>query len=176
MRRKPAPEELAVVEDFCNTATHLHGEDVLARPDTAAAWLAAHSGQASLGQPELEALVAARETIRAFIADRTDPEAIRNVNALIQAVAGPPAIGPDGTLAIRPAVGDPAADLICAVLAALLAHGLTGQGGRLKACAAPECRWVFYDRAPSGNGLWCDMDICGSRHKMRAYRARADPS
>ncbi|MFD5642405.1 CGNR zinc finger domain-containing protein, partial [Streptomyces anulatus] len=38
--------------------------------------------------------------------------------------------------------------------------------------AAPECRWVFYDRAPSSNGLWCDMDVCGARHKMRAYRAR----
>ncbi|MGW5071390.1 CGNR zinc finger domain-containing protein, partial [Streptomyces cyaneofuscatus] len=59
------------------------------------------------------------------------------------------------------------------VLEALLRDGLTGRHAtRLKACAAPECRWVFYDRAPSSNGLWCDMDVCGARHKMRAYRAR----
>ncbi|MFE7121750.1 CGNR zinc finger domain-containing protein, partial [Streptomyces sp. NPDC057654] len=33
------------------------------------------------------------------------------------------------------------------------------------------CQWVFYDRSPAGRGRWCSMAVCGSRAKMRAYRA-----
>lgn len=174
MRRNPAPAELGLVEDFCNTATHLHDEDDLARPETAARWLGAHGFPAPADQGELDSLTEARETVRAFLVERTSPAAVDALNRLIAAVAGAPAVRPDGTLTLRPASGGgAAAEVVRPVLEALLAHGLTGRHAtRLKACAAPECRWVFYDRAPSSNGLWCDMDVCGARHKMRAYRAR----
>jgi predicted RNA-binding Zn ribbon-like protein len=172
MRRRPAPADLALIEAFCNTATHLHGQDDFALPETAAEWLGARGFPALCGERDLTALVDARETMRAFIAERTAPEAVRSLNRLIASVSGSPAVGADGTLTLRAASDEPIADVICTVLEALLKHGLTGHGTRLKACAAPECRWVFYDRAPSANGLWCDMDVCGSRHKMRAYRAR----
>lgn len=174
MRRNPAPVDLALIEAFCNTAIHLHSQDDLALPATAAEWLSARGFPALRGEREIKALIDARETLRAFIADRTDPEAIRSLNDLIASVSGPPAVGADGTLALRAATDAPVTGVICTVLEALLQHGLTGHGTRLKACAAPECRWVFYDRAPSANGLWCDMNICGSRHKMRAYRARTN--
>ncbi|WP_373299583.1 CGNR zinc finger domain-containing protein [Amycolatopsis acidiphila] len=49
---------------------------------------------------------------------------------------------------------------------------MTGRARRLKPCTAPGCRWLFYDRSPAGNSVWCNMDICGARHKMRAYRSR----
>ncbi|MEU0098341.1 CGNR zinc finger domain-containing protein [Streptomyces sp. NPDC006267] len=173
MRRNPAPAELELVEGFCNTATHLHGEDDLARPETAGRWLGAHGFPALSDPGELASLKEARETVRAFLADRTSAEAIDGLNRLIAAVAGPPAVRPDGTLSLRPAPGGAVAEVVRPVVEALLVHGLTGRhAARLKTCAAPECRWVFYDRAPSSNGLWCDMDVCGARHKMRAYRAR----
>lgn len=172
MRRKPAPVELALIEDFCNTAVHLHGQDDLTSPETAAEWLSAHGFPALCGEREINALIDARETIRTFIAERTSPEAIWSLNRLIASAAGPPAVGADGTFTLRAATDEPVTGVIRTMLGALLNHGLTGHGRRLKACAAPECQWVFYDRAPSANGLWCDMNICGSRHKMRTYRAR----
>ncbi|MEU9713564.1 MULTISPECIES: CGNR zinc finger domain-containing protein [unclassified Streptomyces] len=173
MRRNPAPAELEPVEAFCNTATLLRGADEFARPETAGAWLRAHGHPEAVTPAELAALTKARETVRAFLADRTSPEALDALNRQICSVAGAPAVRPDGALTLRPADGGPAAEIVRTVLEALLRDGLTGRHAtRLKVCAAPECRWVFYDRAPSSNGLWCDMDVCGARHKMRAYRAR----
>lgn len=173
MRRNPAPAELEPVEAFCNTATLLHGEDELARPETAGGWLRAHGCPETVSPAELAALTEARETVRAFLVERTSAEALDALNRLIRSVAGAPVVRSDGTLALRPAGDRPAAEVIRTVLEALLRDGLTGRHAtRLKACAAPGCRWVFYDRAPSSNGLWCDMDVCGARHKMRAYRAR----
>ncbi|MDX3594441.1 CGNR zinc finger domain-containing protein [Streptomyces sp. ID03-2B] len=173
MRRNPAPAELGLVEEFCNTATHLHGEDDLARPESAARWLGAHGFPALSDPGDLTSLAEAREIVRAFLVERTSSEAVEALNRLVATVAGAPAVRPDGALALRPASGEAVAEVMRPVLEALLFHGLTGRHAtRLKACAAPECRWVFYDRAPSSNGLWCDMDVCGARHKMRAYRAR----
>ncbi|MGW9304452.1 CGNR zinc finger domain-containing protein [Streptomyces cyaneofuscatus] len=174
MRRNPAPAELEPVEVFCNTATLLHGEDDLARPETAGGWLRAHGYPEAVSPAELAALAEAREIVRAFLVERSSPEALDALNRLIRSVAGAPVVRPDGTFALRPVGGDePAAGIVRTVLEALLRDGLTGRHAtRLKACAAPECRWVFYDRAPSANGLWCDMAVCGARHKMRAYRAR----
>ncbi len=47
-----------------------------------------------------------------------------------------------------------------------------GTWSRLKACEAHDCRWVFYDKSPAGRSRWCTMAVCGSRAKMRTYRAR----
>ncbi|MET9928976.1 MULTISPECIES: CGNR zinc finger domain-containing protein [unclassified Streptomyces] len=177
MRRNPAPVELEPVEAFCNTATLLHDEDEFARPETASAWLRTHGCPEAVAPAELAALTEARETVRAYLVERSSPEALDALNRLIHSVAGAPVVRPDGTLALRPASDEPVAEIVRTVLEALLRDGLTGRHAtRLKTCAAPECRWVFYDRAPSANGLWCDMDVCGARHKMRAYRARTSGS
>lgn len=40
---------------------------------------------------------------------------------------------------------------------------------RIKRCANPTCGWVFLDRSRRGNRRWCDMAVCGSRHKARKY-------
>ncbi|MFF7877264.1 CGNR zinc finger domain-containing protein [Streptomyces californicus] len=173
MRRNPAPAELELVEAFCNTATLLHGEDDLVRPESAAGWLRAHGLPEASAPADLAMLVQARETVRAFLVDRTSAEAVDGLNRLIASVAGPPAVRLDGSLALRPVTDDPAAEAVRAVLEPLVRDGLSGRHAtRLKACAAADCRWVFYDRAPASNGTWCDMDVCGARHKMRAYRAR----
>jgi predicted RNA-binding Zn ribbon-like protein len=47
-----------------------------------------------------------------------------------------------------------------------------GDWGRLKLCAAPDCRWAFYGTSRNGSGRWCSMGACGNRHKTRAYRRR----
>jgi predicted RNA-binding Zn ribbon-like protein len=47
-----------------------------------------------------------------------------------------------------------------------------GTWKRLKACANPECAWVFYDRSRNKQGSWCEMAVCGNRLKNRQFRAR----
>ena len=47
-----------------------------------------------------------------------------------------------------------------------------GTWERLKACRNEDCRWAFYDVSKNRSGSWCDMAVCGARHKMRAYRKR----
>src|SRR5262249_36529886 len=48
----------------------------------------------------------------------------------------------------------------------------TGDLGRIKVCAGCFCGWMFYDKSRSGRRRWCEMEICGSRAKMRRYHQR----
>ena len=64
---------------------------------------------------------------------------------------------------------DPA---LARILAAAYTGMAEGNWPRLKVCADEECEWSFYDRSRNHSGQWCDMAVCGSRHKVRAYRAR----
>jgi predicted RNA-binding Zn ribbon-like protein len=56
--------------------------------------------------------------------------------------------------------------------AAALRTALTGEWWRLRACAADDCRWVFYDQSRPGRGRYCSPNSCGNRVKTRAYRQR----
>jgi predicted RNA-binding Zn ribbon-like protein len=46
----------------------------------------------------------------------------------------------------------------------------SGPLDRLKACEG--CPWLFLDTSRNRSRRWCSMDDCGSRSKMRRYRAR----
>ncbi|SEL68054.1 CGNR zinc finger domain-containing protein [Streptacidiphilus jiangxiensis] len=81
----------------------------------------------------------------------------------------------DGSAELAPAPGLSPTELLFAQVAVAVAGG--GKDWlRLKACAADSCRWLYYDRSPAGRGRWCSMAVCGSRAKMRAYRARGNVS
>ncbi len=43
---------------------------------------------------------------------------------------------------------------------------------RLKTCAGLHCGWLFLDETRNGKRRWCEMEVCGSRAKMRRYRHR----
>jgi predicted RNA-binding Zn ribbon-like protein len=48
-----------------------------------------------------------------------------------------------------------------------------GPLGRLKACGGGSaCGWIFLDQTRNGRRRWCEMEVCGSRAKMRRYRGR----
>ncbi|MCM3882493.1 CGNR zinc finger domain-containing protein [Frankia sp. R82] len=62
------------------------------------------------------------------------------------------------------------------VIAAALATA-DGTWQRVKMCAAPDCRVVFYDVSRPRTGRWCATAVCGNRTKTRRYRQRtASPS
>jgi predicted RNA-binding Zn ribbon-like protein len=42
----------------------------------------------------------------------------------------------------------------------------------IRACADPECRWLFLDTSKNHSRRWCDMKICGNRMKARRFKAQ----
>ena len=168
--RDPAPPELALVETFCNTVTHLWGDDQFATLSGANDWLRQSGFPAAEDDAALTELIEARETVRAFLVDRSSEDTRGQVNALAQRHLGTPRLTSEGILTFEREGSSPS--IIAAVLSALLLHGLSNAGERLKACAGTECHYVFYDHSKSRTATWCDMNICGARHKMRSYRKR----
>lgn len=50
---------------------------------------------------------------------------------------------------------------------------LTGdQLERLKRCPSDACHWFFFDSSRNGKRRWCTMADCGTKAKVRDYRAR----
>ena len=43
---------------------------------------------------------------------------------------------------------------------------------RLKTCGGFGCGWIFLDQTRNRGRRWCEMEVCGSRAKMRRYRLR----
>lgn len=41
--------------------------------------------------------------------------------------------------------------------------------GRIRACDADTCGWLFYDTSKNGRRRWCDMSSCGAREKSRRH-------
>src|SRR5437773_4966855 len=47
-----------------------------------------------------------------------------------------------------------------------------GDPRRLRKCANPTCRLMFYDTSKSGRRRWCSMQLCGGSAKVRAFYQR----
>jgi predicted RNA-binding Zn ribbon-like protein len=45
--------------------------------------------------------------------------------------------------------------------------------GRIRVCAAPDCGLLYLDQSRTGNRLWCSMQRCGTRAKVRTHRERS---
>lgn len=166
---------LGLITDFLNTVdersfsrrgtVHTGGER-LTSPGALADWLAEH-GLADrtdpVGRADLAAAVALRTALRRSLTGDDDGAA-----ALAE---HPLALLPDGSGGLQLAArsGRPWLDAIVETVAVAAARG---DWGRVKLCAAPDCRWAFHDTSRSGRGRWCDMNVCGNRHKTRAYRRR----
>jgi predicted RNA-binding Zn ribbon-like protein len=84
-------------------------------------------------------------------------------------------VGTDGQVRSSPG-GSGVQSALARVLLIAAESATLGTWTRLKVCSADDCQWAFYDRSPTRNGCWCSMQICGSRAKSRAYRARAAAS
>ncbi|GII78742.1 hypothetical protein Sru01_37240 [Sphaerisporangium rufum] len=176
--RAPAPAALALLQDFANTADLEAGRDGLRTAADLAEFCAAH-GLPGLRFEEgaVAECVRLREALRdvcqAHAGVDVPPASAAVLEEMLAGAALRLAIDAGGGARAVPAAGLaglPAlvAQLACGVLAAVA----DGTWPRLKACAAHSCRWVYYDRSPSGRSRWCTMSICGSRTKMRGYRAR----
>lgn len=44
---------------------------------------------------------------------------------------------------------------------------------RLRACATPDCDWLFLDTSKNGRRRWCQMNVCGAREKVKRAMAES---
>ncbi|MCP3820500.1 CGNR zinc finger domain-containing protein [Streptomyces sp. A3M-1-3] len=162
--RAPAPGGLALVEALVNTLSVDTGEDRLAETF-------ALSGDELAGAEELrEAL---RAACLAHAGQDMPPEAAGTLTRLLSGAPLVVTVDQEGAAALS-AAGDGSG--LTARIAAAVAEAVTaGTWSRLKACEAEDCRWAYYDRSPAGRSRWCTMSVCGSRAKMRTYRAKRTP-
>jgi predicted RNA-binding Zn ribbon-like protein len=105
-----------------------------------------------------------REALRALLADKRDPVAIAALNARRARLEV--RFAADGEARLE---GD---GLVASLLAIVARAQADGTWERMKACAAEDCRWAFYDRSRNRSRTWCSMAECGNRAKARSYRAR----
>lgn len=47
----------------------------------------------------------------------------------------------------------------------------SGDLSRLRACATPDCDWLFLDTSKNGRRRWCQMNVCGAREKVKRAMA-----
>lgn len=182
--RAPAPGSLRLVQEFLNTRDVESGDDRLASPEGLAGWLAEQTlagGGGPLGDGDVTAAAQLREALRALLRANSgappDPAAAALVNQASERSPMRLHVEPGGGAHLEGAADsragvDPA---LARILAAAYTGMAEGSWARLKVCADEECEWSFYDRSRNHSGQWCDMAVCGCRHKVRAYRARRAP-
>jgi len=178
------PADLRLVEEFLNTldqrtfrrhGTDFVSGDALSTPAALTRWLADHglagrSVRASTA--ELRTVHAVRDALRAAVTrDGLDASARRRADSALGAVPVRVELDTDGSLSLAgPSAAVAAA--IAELVAIAVRRSADGSWDRLRACAAPDCRWVFYDDSRNGAGRWCSMSACGNRVKTARYRAR----
>jgi predicted RNA-binding Zn ribbon-like protein len=175
-----APEPLERVRRFVNTANPESGADHFETPASLAAWLEREGyGRPRVTERDRTRAVLLRAAVRelAIANHEGGPEGdelhAAEANRLLDGLAG------DLPLVVRfapePALVPTSAG-VDGVLSSLVAtvHNamVAGTWSRLKACRNSHCRWAFYDHSRNSSGAWCSELACGSRMKVRAYRAR----
>ena len=168
------------MQDFVNTRNYFLGGDLLRDAEEATDRLAERGlleRDEHVGEAGRRRLVAFRESLRGLLLAHNGVAGAGpgtdDLNDLIASTALRVRFQPDGRLGLEPAAeGDPAERVMARVLAEVVRAEAEGRWVRLKACHNEGCRWAFYDASKNRSGNWCNMDVCGARHKMRAYRER----
>jgi predicted RNA-binding Zn ribbon-like protein len=173
---------LALVQDFVNTRNHFRGGDLLGDAEEATDRLVERGlleRDERLGEAERRRLVEFREGLRQLLLAHNGMAGgdARALNYLVSSAALRVRFGSDGRPGLEPgAEGGLVERTIGRLLAEVVRAEAEGSWERLKACRNEGCLWVFYDASKNRSGSWCNMNVCGARHKMRAYRERKSGS
>lgn len=183
-KRQQAPEQLELIRAFVNTLDMEAApadsavSERLSSPAALAAWLAEQGlleGPERATAGDLERALALREALRAHLAANAGEPLDPRAAAVLDDCAGRARLrvrfGPEGAARADPdAPGvDGALGRLLGIVSAAMADGTWS---RLKACRADTCRWAFYDHTRNRSGVWCTMDVCGNRTKVRSFRER----
>jgi predicted RNA-binding Zn ribbon-like protein len=107
--------------------------------------------------------------------DHAAQTAISEINRILGRSAGSRSIEPhpDGGFTRNfVTVGDVFAGLLIPVIESAADALVTNELTRVRRCADPRCRRVFYDSTRNGTRRWCEMATCGNRAKAARHRAQ----
>jgi predicted RNA-binding Zn ribbon-like protein len=174
-----ASDDIELVSSFVNTLEKNTGrpdEESLDSPAALRSWMNERGIPAGdLGAEDLERAIEFREAMRLLLLSNNgvdlDAGALRGLRTAADAGLIRVEIENDGQAFARPAEAGVSA-LFARLLAAVADIQCAGTWERLKACAAEDCQWAFYDTSRNRSRTWCSMEVCGNRAKTRAYRAR----
>jgi len=166
-----------ILTAFVNTRDLESGADALGTAASAGEWLENNGladGRVSAdGAARLrDVREALRRVLLANNGGGPDPAAVEVLRDAARDAPLRIAFGADGVARLEPAVTGAGA-AIGRLLAAVERAQAEGEWKRLKACAAEDCHWAFYDKSRNRSRTWCSMEVCGNRAKARSYRARA---
>lgn len=68
--------------------------------------------------------------------------------------------------------GDPSRPIRFEAALAVSALSLLAGDAWKKIRICRNCRWLFLDRSRNASRLWCDMSVCGNRHKAKRHYER----
>jgi predicted RNA-binding Zn ribbon-like protein len=154
------------------------GAGVLTTAHTAALAAAARARPAD-AEAALGSALALRDALARLLPVETrhqaGPDALATVNAvLVDAVSAPRLVPEDGHFRLAWPVPDTRLDAPTWPVARATVDLLTSAEERwVRACADPECGWLFFDESRGHRRRWCSMETCGNRAKARRHYARA---
>ena len=175
---KPAPDELALIEDFVNTFDLETGEELIGSPELLTAWLAERDladRDEAFGHDAVASALALREDLRALLLANNGGELDPAVPSALSAAADRArltvALDATGRATVTAQAGgiDRVAGRLLGIVARAQAEGTWD---RLKACPWHTCHFAFYDHSRNRSRTWCSMAVCGNRAKAQAYRRR----
>jgi predicted RNA-binding Zn ribbon-like protein len=181
MASNPAPAELELVRAFVNTWDAEDDTEALGSPAELATWLAEHellgAGARATAADHRHA-VELREALRALLLAnggmQPDPAAAAVLDEAARRARLGVGFGPGGRAWTAPRA--PGVDgALGRLLAIVAAAQEDGTWPRLKVCLADDCQWAYYDRSRNRSAVWCDMQVCGNRQKVRSFRERHRP-
>jgi predicted RNA-binding Zn ribbon-like protein len=178
--RAPAPEDLGLVQAFINTYDIEADADQFRDRSALARFLTRHGlagTRVGITGDDHRRALELREALRALAAANNGEPLPREAAATLDGFARRSGLiagfGPGGEPRETPTASG--ADRAFGELLAIVHRAIRdGTWPRVKACREHDCRWVFYDNSRNRSSTWCAMSVCGSRSKMRAYRARRE--
>jgi len=182
MSEEAAPGQLEHVRNFVNTRDLETGVEELPSPEALASWLAERdllTEEARVGPRALNEAIEVREALRRLLLANNgaplETDAIETLNRAASGASLAVRFDADAQPALAAGAGGPAA-AVAPIVAIVYEAMVNGTWQRLKACPADDCQWAFYDQSRNRSGTWCNMQVCGNRAKVRAYRERQSSS
>lgn len=178
--KKPAPMPLLLVQGFVNTLDVEEGTDVLADVEAARDWLidaGLLDPGGSASPTDLRRAREVRESLRWLLRHedenpQTHQERLAPLRRLTDTHGARLTLDDGGVIGLENARHQDLDDGLFELLLVVRRAQEDGTWERLKVCTNADCQWVFFDRSRNQQGSWCDMAICGNRHKNRELRAR----
>jgi predicted RNA-binding Zn ribbon-like protein len=178
--KKPAPMPLLLVQAFVNTLDIEEGIDGLADAAAGRDWLidAGLLDQGASASPfDLGRAREVRESLRWLLRHEDESPAAQEdrlapLRRLTETRGARLTVDEHGAIGLENARHRDLDDGLFELLLIVRRAQEDGTWERLKVCTNPDCEWAFFDRSRNQQGSWCDMAICGNRHKNRELRAR----